>query len=193
MQRSVRINKAVILSFFMNKTAKEDLAKIIIGGILGLWLLASIPLIMYNASCTNEKAEINRLTQDRDFWKNQTIDLNETINNCTSLIQEQRDICNSRIGNATQDCETDKNNCKDNSDAGKIVFVIYTFSLSLGIGLSFNLFKIVFKIGLRKEWEEKAEKIERAWLITKIVLWVVVVLISLTAFISFLLVNPFKN
>jgi heme/copper-type cytochrome/quinol oxidase subunit 2 len=138
--------------------------------------------------------------KERDNYRSQLetcnqklLSMNETIANCTSLIQEQKEICNNRIENATQECETDKQNCKDNFDAGKVVFVIYTFSLSLGICLSFNLFKIIFKVGLSKEWEEKVEKIERIWLITKICLWIVFVLVSLIAFVSFLLTNPLMH
>jgi hypothetical protein len=186
------LNKGKIC-IFMNKQAKENIVYVIFAIIVILLFGSAFLIALQNISCSTEKAEIERLSKDRDFWKNQTESLNESVANCSNLIQEQINNCDRRIQNATKKCEDKNSKYEEFIIVNRFVFLIYNVVLIVFyIPLTLHLFKITFKIGLGKKWEELMNNFQRSLLIVKIIFWIILTLVLIAVFINFLIYNPIK-
>ena len=175
----------------MDKRAREDIFAIIISSVVGLILLGFLGTYLASLSCSSEKSSIQTLTQERDSCVTQYTLMNQTIANCSNLIQEQIDNCDKRIDNATQTCQNINITYENWFILYKIYLIVYVvITFVLWLPLSINLFKIVVKIGLKKEWEEKLYKLEKFWLILKISVWVILTLIGFVSLIAVILSNP---
>jgi hypothetical protein len=110
--------------------------------------------------------------------------MNESIANCSNLIQEQIDICDDKINNATQSCETDKKDLSDFIGTMPPIFVIYTISFGLWIFFSLGLFESLFKIEVPlPEWLEKyINKHKKVVKITCWIIWSITLLVNLLIF-----------
>lgn len=178
----------------MNKKAQENNPIAIVGAIIvALILFSSLGIYLHSLSCSNEINQKETCCSERDFYKNQAESLNQTIQNCSNLIQEQRDICDNRINQSVNDCSTKLEISMNYILVSKIFFVIYhVLIIFLYFPLTINLFKIEwFKIKFRKKLEDAIGKLQKAFLITKFVIWTILTLIFIAYIINFLTSNPF--
>lgn len=177
----------------MNKRGQQNPILAIISSLIAIIILIYFLSVLSSLSCSDEKAEIQKLINERNYWENQYYLLNESLSNCSNLIQEQIDICDSRINNSIEEYNYKNEICENYVIANKIFFIVYNILfLFIYIPLTFNLFKIVFKIGLKEKWEELISKIKKTLLIIKIIFWIILT-VSLIAFIiAFLVYNPFN-
>jgi len=142
-------------------------------------------------SCSDIIQQRDSCYSDRDYWKTQYNLMNETITNCTNLIQNQIDICDSRIQNATETCEGKNKSCLDFVIVNKYFFVIYNITFIFFITLSIHLFKIVFKIGLWEKWQKFITTYQKVLLIIKIIFWIILTMFLLFFIIVFFMLSPF--
>ncbi|VVB83637.1 Uncharacterised protein [uncultured archaeon] len=176
----------------MNKRGQEKEIMGIIGAIIGIILLGAVLIFLSNLSCSNEKSQIASLTSERDTWRSYANSLNDSVNNCSNLIKEQRDICDSRINQSINDTSTKLEISLNYVTVNKIFFAVYhILIIFFYIPLSINLFKIVFKIKLNKKWEGLIGFWKRAWLILKIIFWVILSVIFISYITTFLTSKPF--
>ena len=175
----------------MNKKAQPIDARAILElfGVVIIFILFMTTLI--NLSCQTEKQQRETCCSERDAWMGAYTSMNESIANCSNLIQEQKDKCDKRIENATQTCEKNNVSYENWIILYKIYLIVYVgITFILWFPLSINLFKIVVKIGLKKEWEEKIYKLEKFWLILKISLWIILTLLGLISLLAMIFSNP---
>ena len=177
----------------MNKRAEqENMWYVIISLVITLLMILGILQIWNNSLCQSEKSQIETLTQQRDAWKDYATSLNDSINNCSNLIKEQRDICNDRINQSVTDCYTNLTLSLNYITITKIFFIVYhILIIVVYIPLSVNLFKIVVKVKLKKKWEELIKNYQKAWLIVKITLWIMFTIIFISYIMNFLTSKPF--
>ncbi len=151
--------------------------------------LALTPLIDIN--CSSKNSQITTLTNERDAWINYANSLNDSINNCSNLIQNQINICDKRINQSVNDCKTNLEISVNYIIANKIFFAVYhILVIFLYIPLTINLIKIVFKVKLRKKWEELITFWQKTLLIVKIIFWVILTLVFIGYILAFLFSNP---
>jgi hypothetical protein len=181
----------------MNKKGEIDLSNPLNWPYLILYLFVVIAIIgvlsqaIHQSSCSNELSQISSLTSERDAWRSYANSLNDTINNCTDLIQEQKNICDDRINESVNNCSTKLEISQNYIIVNKIFFAVYhVLIIFFYIPLTINLFKIVFKIKLKKKWEEIIGFWGRSWLILKIIFWIVLSLIFISYIITFLTSSP---
>jgi len=153
----------------------QDFGKIIVGvftAIIFIFAASAFSIAIYNASCSNEKAEIGRLSGELTKCNANVNVLNASIQNCSNLIQEQIDKCGDRIDNATKECEIKKGDLSDFAKDTPPIFLVYTLSFGLWIFLSFSLFDNLFSFNISlPQWLE--DYIDRHEKGVKIVCWVI--------------------
>lgn len=175
----------------MNKKAEQDIFLQIIGGIFGLIIIIAFLNYMNNLSCSNEKSQIESLTNDNKNCWAVVQSLNQTVQNCSNLINEQKDICDDRIKNEVVNLTIQNEKYYDYIISSKFFFAVYhILIIFFYIPLTINLFKITFKVKLKKKWEESIFWYNKVWLIAKIFFWVVLSLFIIIYIISFLTTNP---
>lgn len=175
----------------MNKKAQNNNPVVIFGGILiALILLSGLGILVHSLSCSNEISQRDACYLERNYWKNQSEILNGTIQNCSNLINEQKDICDERINASVQECQGKVDIYMNFVIVNKIFFVVYNIMIILIIPLTINLFKIVVDVGLKEEWKKKIYWYQKTILIFKIVFWVALVLGIIGSIIALLISNP---
>jgi len=185
------------LYLFMNKRGDIDLSDPrnwwAIPIILFVLLIMAIFLRQFyiDTTCSDIIRERDSCYTERDGWRDYAISLNDTINNCTSLIQEQRDICEDRINESVTSCETGKENAVNLIIFYKITFILYhALILAIWLPISISLFKVVFKVGWKEEWARRHYKMKRFLLCLKIFFWVIASLLIISYLILFFMANP---
>jgi len=164
---------------------------IFVGAFILIILLGVLRQVYIDTTCSSIISDRDSYKSQLDICNQNLLGLNDTINNCINLIQKQIDICDSRIANATDICNIENKTYQDYIVVNKIFFVTYNvLVIFLWFPLTIHLFKITFKIGLKKKWEELYSKFKKTLLIVKIVFWVLLTLLILVSFLTLLSYNP---
>lgn len=175
----------------MNKQAQQDVFLQIVGSVIGLIMLVAFLGFMGNLSCSNEKSQIESLTNDNKNCWGVVQSLNQTVQNCSNLINEQKEICDDRIKNEIVNLTIQNEEYYNYIIASKFFFAVYhILIIFFYIPLTINLFKITFKVKLKKKWEESIFWYNKLWLIAKILFWIVLSLSIVVYIISFLTTKP---
>jgi hypothetical protein len=182
----------------MNKRADVDFSNpanwwlIPIVLFIGIMLIITARQFYIDTSCKDIINQRDTCCSERDAWQSYAFSLNNSINNCSNLIQEQRNICDSRITQSINDTSTKLEMSQNYITINKIFFAVYHILIIVFyLPLSINLFKIIVKIKLKKKWEELVTFLQKTWLIVKIALWIIFTLIFIAYIITFLTSNPF--
>ena len=154
-------------------------------------VLGLLRQVYIDTNCSEIINEKNTCCSNSDYWKGQYDAQNETITNCSNLIQKQINNCDNRINESVSDCTATLEINKDYIVVNKIFFAVYhILVIFLYIPLTINLTKIVFKVKLKKKWEELITFWQKILLITKIIFWIVLTLIFISYILIFLFSNP---
>jgi hypothetical protein len=176
----------------MNKKAQqEDIIKVIFFLVVFIPLMSGILIALNNIGCDKEIKERDACCSNADYWKGQYNAMNESIANCSNLIQEQIDNCDNRINESVSDCTTTLELYQNYVVVNKIFFAVYhILVIFLYIPLTINLFKITFEIGLGEKWDKLKKWYKRTLLITKIAVWIILTLMFIGYILLFLFSNP---
>jgi len=180
----------------MNKKGDLDFSnpKAIVSALVGLFFillfLSLLPGIFHDSLCSNEITQLNTCNSNNAYWKGQAESLNQTIQNCTNLIQEQKNICDARVNDSIQTYKNEIKVYQEYVTSNKIFFVTYNILIIfLYVPITINLFKIVFKLEFGEEWKRLREWYKKAFLVFKILLWIVLTLL----FIAYILLIAFGH
>ena len=118
----------------MNRKAQQKEIWGIISAFFGVILIIVFLSFLPSIFCTDEKAQIERLSGDLGICQSK-------IQNQTILTQTLNDQCDQRVNQSIQECNGDLKLNIDIVNSYKVIFFIYHLSIALSIILAFNLFK----------------------------------------------------
>lgn len=179
----------------MNKKGQAEWGLIVVYIFLAFFFAALIPSMIFDVQCKGVTQERDAFQIDRDYWKNQTFALNDSVNRCSQLIQAERNICDDRINNATQTCEETNDLYLGIILDLKTLTIIYSFTLTIWLTLTFSLFKSLFKFKILlseennakiKDFIEHHQRLIKSLKVTAWVLWAILLLYNIVACVTFL-------
>jgi len=151
--------------------------------IVVIFFLGLLSQITFETNCKDVINEKNTCCSNANYWKEQYDAMNESIANCSNLIQEQIDVCDNKINESVNDCKINLESHQNYIVVNKIFFIIYhVLVIFLYLPLTINLFKITFKIGLGEKWEKLKKWYKKTFLVIRIILWIILTL----GFISYI-------
>jgi len=168
----------------------ENIFEAIIIGFFLLLFVSIIGGVAFGINCGGVISERDTCCANSNAWQEYAVSLNDSINNCSNLIQNQIDICDERITSATDECNTTLVQYQAFVVFNRYFYVTYIISFTIYLFLSINLFKIVVDIGLKEEWKKAIFKLKKTWLILKILFWAILTFGLVVGFILLMSFNP---